>query len=250
MTMLYIFTIGLVLGSFYNVVGLRIPIGKSIVKPRSSCPKCQHVLTTRELLPVLSYIVQIGKCRHCSTTIPIKYPIIEFLTGILFVLSFQLYGFQLEVIVAWTLISLLIIIVVSDLSYMLIPNKVLLFFLPFVIIQRLFIPLTPWWDMFLGGFVGFTLLLLISLMSKGGMGGGDIKLYGVLGLILGCKLIVLSFFLAALVGTSVGLLGMAIGKVQRGKPIPFGPSIATGTLVAYYYGDVLINWYFTYVFNI
>ncbi|MFS3928542.1 prepilin peptidase [Priestia flexa] len=248
--MLYIFTIGLVLGSFYNVVGLRIPIGKSIVKPRSSCPKCQHVLTTRELLPVLSYIVQIGKCRHCSTTIPIKYPIIEFLTGILFVLSFQLYGFQLEVIVAWTLISLLIIIVVSDLSYMLIPNKVLLFFLPFVIIQRLFIPLTPWWDMFLGGFVGFTLLLLISLMSKGGMGGGDIKLYGVLGLILGCKLIVLSFFLAALVGTSVGLLGMAIGKVQRGKPIPFGPSIATGTLVAYYYGDVLINWYFTYVFNI
>ncbi len=250
MTMLYIFTIGLVLGSFYNVVGLRIPIGKSIVKPRSSCPKCQHVLTTRELLPVLSYIVQIGKCRHCSTAIPIKYPIIEFLTGVLFVLSFQLYDFQLEVIVAWTLISLLIIIVVSDLSYMLIPNKVLLFFLPFVIIQRLFIPLTPWWDMFLGGFVGFTLLLLISLMSKGGMGGGDIKLYGVLGLILGCKLIVLSFFLAALVGTSVGLLGMAIGKVQRGKPIPFGPSIAAGTLVAYYYGDVLINWYFTYVFNI
>ncbi|MCG7311702.1 prepilin peptidase [Priestia flexa] len=244
---LYILTLGLILGSFYNVVGLRIPARESIVRPRSSCPSCQHVLTARELVPVLSYLIQKGKCRSCGTSISIKYPMVELLTGILFVLSFRLYGFQWETLVAWTLVSLLMIVVVSDLAYMLIPDKVLLFFLPVVVVLRLFVPLDPWWDMFLGAAAGFGLLLLIALVSKGGMGGGDIKLYGVLGLVLGFKLVLLSFFLAAVIGAIVGIFGMIVGKVQRGKPMPFGPSIAGGTLVAYFYGDFLINWYFTFL---
>ncbi|MBM7701357.1 prepilin peptidase [Metabacillus iocasae] len=243
----YLFILGLTLGSFYNVVGLRVAAGESIVRPRSSCPGCGHVLGARELIPVLSYMMQKGKCRSCEARISPLYPIMELLTGILFVLSFRLLGFQLELLVALTLVSLLIIITVSDLRYMIISDKVLLFFLSLLVIERLFIPLTPWWDMLIGGAVGFGLLLLIAILSKGGMGGGDIKLYGVLGLVLGWKLVLVSFFLATLFGAVIGMFGMMVGKVQRGKHMPFGPFIALGVLVAYFYGTELLNWYFTFL---
>ncbi|WP_110111497.1 A24 family peptidase [Bacillus sp. CGMCC 1.16541] len=243
----YLFILGLTLGSFYNVVGLRVAAGESIVRPRSSCPGCGHVLGARELIPVLSYMIQKGKCRSCQARISPLYPMMELLTGLLFVLSFHLIGFQLELFVALTLVSLLIIITVSDLRYMIISDKVLLFFLPLFIVERVFIPLTPWWDMLIGAVVGFGLLLLIAIVSKGGMGGGDIKLYGVIGLVLGWKLVLVSFFLATLLGAIFGLFGMMIGKVQRGKPMPFGPFIALGVLIAYFYGTALLNWYFTFL---
>jgi leader peptidase (prepilin peptidase)/N-methyltransferase len=171
----------------------------------------------------------------------------ELLTGILFVLSFRLYGFDLELLVALTLVSLLVIIVVSDLAYMIISDVVLLFFAVLFIVERMFIPLTPWWDSLFGAVVGFCLLLFIAFISKGGMGGGDIKLYGVLGIVLGWKLVLLSFFLATLLGAVIGLLGMAAGKVKRKNPIPFGPFIAAGTLGAYFYGMEILDWYFTFL---
>src|SRR5690606_13066052 len=134
--------------------------------------KCHQQLRWYELMPVISYIIQRGKCRHCQTAISPLYPFVEFITGLLFVLAPLLIGWNLELIVAWTLISLLIIIFVSDLSYMLIPDKILLFFAGLFLLERSLIPLEPWWDSFLGGFVAFTLLLIISIVSKGGMGGG------------------------------------------------------------------------------
>ncbi|KHF29683.1 Type 4 prepilin-like proteins leader peptide-processing enzyme [Anoxybacillus sp. BCO1] len=238
------FLLGLLLGSFYNVVGLRVPKGESIVAPRSHCPHCKRTLTALELIPVVSYLLQKGKCRACSARISFVYPLIELSTAILFTLAPLFVGWSAEVAVSWTLISLFVIIFVSDVHYMVIPNRVLLFFTPLLLVERLWIaPLTPWWDSLLGSVVGFMILFVIAVVSKGGMGGGDIKLFALIGLALGAKLTVLAFFLSTLVGTIFGLIGMALGRVKRGEPMPFGPAIVAGTLIAYFFGETIIDFY-------
>ncbi|WP_201713644.1 prepilin peptidase [Rossellomorea arthrocnemi] len=236
---------GLLLGSFYNVVGLRIPLKKSIVKPRSACPYCRHTLTARELIPVVSYIIQGGKCAQCKGRISPLYPLMEFSTGLLFLLSYTILGLQPELIIALTLVSLFMIITVSDLKYMVIPDKVLLFFSVLFIIERLFIPLNPWWDSIAGAITGFCLLLLIAIISKGGMGGGDIKLFAVIGLVVGVKVMMFSFFLATLFGAVAGVTGLLFGVFKKGQPIPFGPYIVLGTLAAYFFHQPILNWYFS-----
>jgi leader peptidase (prepilin peptidase) / N-methyltransferase len=238
------FVIGTILGSFYNVVGLRIPQNKSIRAPRSHCQHCMHTLSPLELIPVLSYIFLGGKCRRCKAPVSALYPTVELSTGIMFAAAPLIMGWTVELFVAWTVISLVIVVFVSDFKYMIIPDKVLLFFGTVLIAQRIFIPLSPWWDSLAGATLGFFLLLLIAVISKGGMGGGDIKLYAVIGLALGVKLVLLSFFLATLSGAAIGGLGMILGLVQKGKPIPFGPFIGFGTLLAYFYGREIIEWYF------
>jgi leader peptidase (prepilin peptidase) / N-methyltransferase len=243
MIILIIALYALLLGSFYNVVGLRVPLKKSIVKPRSSCTYCRHQLTALELIPVFSYLIQKGKCRQCKGRISPLYPFMEALNAGLFVLAYLLLGLQWELLVAWTLISMLVIITVSDLRYMVIPDKVLLFFLVLIIFERLFIPLTPWWDSLAGGVLGFGLLLLIAIISKGGMGGGDIKLYGVIGLAVGVKVMILSFMIATFLGAVIGLTALALKLIEKGKPIPFGPFISAGTILAYLYGDTIISLY-------
>ncbi|RSK29397.1 prepilin peptidase [Bacillus sp. HMF5848] len=241
---LFVLLYSLLIASFLNVVGLRVPLGQSVVKPRSACPTCKRTLGALELIPVVSYVLQRGKCKNCGEVISPLYPIMELTTAILFTISPLLVGWSKELIVAWSLISLLMIITVSDIKYMIIPDKVLLFFLPLFSIERMFIPLTPWWDALAGAFVGFSLLYLIAFVTKGkGMGGGDIKLYGVLGIVLGTKLTIVSFFLAAFIGALVGGIGLALRLLQRNKPIPFGPFIVIGTLIAYFFGHELINIY-------
>ncbi|MBY0099120.1 prepilin peptidase [Mesobacillus maritimus] len=243
-----LFLYGITLGSFYNVVGLRVPVGKSIVYPGSHCPSCGHKLRALELIPVLSYYIQKGKCRGCGSRISPIYPSIEFLTGVLFAIAPLLVGWTPELIIALTLISLFIIILVSDIAYMIIPDKVLLVFAGIFLLERIFIPLSPWWDSLAGGALGFVLLLVIALVSKGGMGGGDIKLFALIGFVVGTKMFFLSFFFSTLLGAVLGLLGMALGLVKKGKPIPFGPFIAVGTLIAYYFGDTLVALYLNLYF--
>ncbi|PWW19649.1 type 4 prepilin peptidase 1 [Cytobacillus oceanisediminis] len=242
---LYLFVLGAVLGSFYNVVGLRVPLKKSIVAPRSHCPVCLRNLTAGDLVPIFSYIWLKGKCRRCGTSISPVYPLIELATGLLFVFTFYQIGFNPELIVALTFISLLVIIFVSDIVYMIIPDKVLLFFLPILMLERIVVPLSPWWDSTLGAFAGFLLLFAIAVISKGGMGGGDIKLYFLIGIVLGFKLTMLSFFLATLAGAVYGFGGMLLGKYKKRQPVPFGPFIAAGAILAYFYGEEIIDWYFT-----
>ncbi|MCQ6273518.1 prepilin peptidase [Bacillus sp. V3B] len=241
--LLITFIYGLTLGSFYNVVGLRIPENKSIVAPRSACPNCYHQLTALELIPVLSYVFQGGKCRQCKTGISPIYPLVELTTGLLFVSAPLVLGWTTELFVAWTLISLFIIIFVSDITYMLIPDKILIVFAGIFLVERIFLPLTPWWDSLLGAAIGFTLLLLIAIVSKGGMGGGDIKLFALIGFVVGTKVMLVSFFLSTLYGALFGIIGLVFKIVKRGKPIPFGPFIALGTLTAYYYYDEIIYYY-------
>ncbi|WP_041580643.1 prepilin peptidase [Bacillus sp. 1NLA3E] len=249
MLYLLLFIYGILFGSFYNVVGLRVPVGQSIVSPRSACPTCGHQLRAFELIPVLSYLFQGGKCRVCKTGISPIYPIIELFTGVLFATAPLVVGWGSELLIALTLISLFIIILVSDVAYMLIPDKVLLVFAGIFLMERLFFPLLPWWDSLLGAAIGFVVLLAIALVSKGGMGGGDIKLFALIGFVVGVKILLLAFFLSTLFGAIIGGAGMAVRIFEKGKPIPFGPFIGAGTLVAYYYGDKIIQAYFNLFFS-
>ncbi|WP_227396735.1 prepilin peptidase [Jeotgalibacillus aurantiacus] len=241
----YFTVLGLIFGSFFNVAGLRIPKKQSIVSPGSSCPVCRHKLRWFELIPFFSYLIQKGVCRSCGTHISAIYPVMELITGISFGYAFYTLGFSPELAVALVFISLLVIISVSDMAYMLIPDKILLFFAGILIPLRLIVTLNPWWDALAGAAAGFGLLFFIAILSKGGMGGGDIKLYGVIGLVLGVKLTLLSFFFATLIGTVAGLFMIVIKKKSRKEPVPFGPSIAAGSLIAYFFGEDLIRWYFS-----
>ncbi|WP_261133095.1 A24 family peptidase [Bacillus sp. Marseille-Q3570] len=237
------FVLGLVFGSFFNVVGLRVPKKESIVLPGSHCTKCQKPLKPIDLIPVLSYFFTSGKCRYCKTRISIIYPIIELVTGILFVFSFHNFGWSPMLYGSLILISLLMIIFVSDLFFMLIPNKILLFFAPLIILYRLWIPTDPWWDAWIGSLIGFSLLFLIAVISKGGMGGGDIKLFALLGLMFGWKGILLVLFLASLIGSIVGISLFVMKKVKRKQHVPFGPFIVVAAIVTLFWGEPILRWY-------
>lgn len=243
MYIVYLFIVGLVFGSFYNVVGLRVPKKESIVRPPSHCTSCDKRLTGIELIPVISYLMQGGKCRNCKVRISPVYLITEFVTGALFAFAYFQLGFTWELAVALLFISLLVIINVSDIAYMLIPDKILLFFLPLLIVGRLLSPLEPWWDMLVGAAVGFGILLLIAILSKGGMGGGDIKLFFLIGLVLGTLNTLLTLFIAAVIGMIVGIIVLTARGQGRKTPIPFGPSIAVAAVIVYFYGDQLIDFY-------
>lgn len=241
----FFFVYGLVFGSSYNVVGLRVPKKESIISPPSHCTVCDRKLTFIDLVPVLSFVFLKGKCRGCGTKISPIYPLMELVTGILFAFSFYKFGFTLELIVALLFVSMLVIITVSDIAYMLIPNKILLPFGIALFVMRIIHPLTPWWDSFLGAAAGFLILLFIAIVSKGGMGGGDIKLFLVIGLVLGTQLTLLTLFLAASIGSVVGIIHLRRTKQGRKTPVPFGPSISASAVICYFYGNSLVGWYLT-----
>lgn len=237
------FVIGLVFGSFFNVVGLRVPKNESIVYPNSYCDHCKRELSWFEKIPVLSWIFLRSRCRTCHAAISPIYPVMEFLTGFLFAFSYDQLGWHADFIIALFLISLLVIITVSDLVYMLIPDRVLVVFLIVFILLRMIAPLEPWWDAYLAAFLGFGILYFLATVSKGGMGGGDIKLFFVLGLILGTKATLMTLFLASFIGMVFGLVQMIRKKIKRKNPIPFGPFISIGAIISYFYTDVIIQWY-------
>ncbi|MFC5603959.1 prepilin peptidase [Sporosarcina koreensis] len=237
------FIYGSIFGSFFNVVGLRVPKKESIVSPPSHCTKCNRRLRLVDLIPIMSYIALRGKCRGCGLKISPVYPLMEFLTGILFAYSYVRFGFSLELIIAILFISLLIIITVSDIAYMIIPDRVILPFAIALLILRWVIPTSPWWDSLLGAAVGFSVLYLIAVVSKGGMGGGDIKLFFVIGLVLGTANTLLTLFLASLIGSVVGIYVLKKTGKGRKTPVAFGPSIAAAAVITYFYGTEFVEWY-------
>jgi len=243
----FFFIFGLVFGSFFNVVGLRVPKKESIAYPPSHCTKCNRQLTALDLVPVLSFLFLKGKCRTCGAKIHWVYPLMEFVTGVLFTLAYLHFGFTPELAIALLFVSLLVIITVSDIAYMLIPDKVLLPFAAILLVLRLVIPLDSWWDSLLGAVVGFSVLLLISIISKGGMGGGDIKLFFAIGLVVGTMGTLMTLFFASLIGAVAGIIQLRITKQGRKTPIPFGPSIAAGALIVYFYGFSILDWYMDFM---
>ncbi|TWT09018.1 A24 family peptidase [Planomicrobium sp. CPCC 101079] len=243
----FFFIFGLVFGSFFNVVGLRVPKKESIAYPPSHCTKCNRQLTAIDLVPVLSFLFLRGKCRTCGSEIHWVYPLMEFITGALFTLSFLHFGFTPELVIALLFVSLLVIITVSDIAYMLIPDRVLLPFAALLLVLRFVIQLDSWWDSLLGAVIGFSLLFLIAVVSKGGMGGGDIKLFLAIGLVVGTVGTLMTLFFASVIGAVAGIIQLRVTNKGRKTPVPFGPSIAVGALIVYFYGINILDWYMSFM---
>ncbi|QUL54523.1 prepilin peptidase [Paenibacillus tritici] len=242
---IYITLLGLTLGSFFNVVGLRIPAGESLLHPPSKCPKCGTRLTPLDLIPVLSYLLSGGKCRHCGTRVSPVYPLGEAVTGLLFLVMYLKFGLTLEGVTGLLLVSLAVIITVSDLRYMLIPDKVLLFFTPVFLVLVLFVPEARLWDHLLGALSGGGVLLLLALF--GGMGMGDVKLFALLGWIIGWPNVIVAFFMACALGASVGGILQVLGRVERKQPVPFGPFLALGAILSLLFGPDIIGAYLSFI---
>lgn len=236
------FIYGVIFGSFFNVVGLRIPKKESILA-RSQCPNCLRKLGWKELIPIASYLWHRGKCRACLTAISPIYPLVEFVTGCVFALSYWMLGFQVELLIALLFISLLMIVTVSDVSYMLIPNKILFVAGVLLLMLRVVYPLTTVFDSFIAALMGYSILLIIAILTRGGIGGGDLKLFLVIGIVLGTSLTFLTLFLSSVIGLVVSSLIIRKKALTRDTPIPFGPSISIAAIIAYFWGAEIVDQY-------
>jgi len=232
--MILFFALGTVLGSFYNVVGYRLPKGESIVYPSSHCPNCKHKLKPWELIPILSFVIQLGKCNVCKQKISYFYPIFELLGGVLFLLSYQIFGLSWELLMVLTFISMMLIIVVSDFHYLIIPDSIIISTVIILLIEIFFIngPTDAFWA-FINGMIAFTVMFLIKLFGdflfkKESMGGGDIKLMFIFGLVLGWPIALLAIFLASLIGLPISLIIMLKKNTHI---VPFGPYLCLAGVI-------------------
>jgi len=230
-----VFIFGLIFGSFFNVVGWRLPLGLSIVRPSGSfCPKCKHKLKWYENIPVLSWLIQGGKCRNCKKPIPKFYIIIETLTGILFALSYWIFGFSFGFVVAILVSSFFVIVIVSDSNFLVIPDEVTLFFSILVIIMRLIINgynnAILYFGYGLGSFVIMYLLMLLGnfMFKKESLGGGDIKLMFFIGCCLGPWMSLFTIFLSSFIALPLSLI---LYFKSKDNVIPYGPFLLIATLI-------------------
>ena len=236
--------LGMLFGSFYHVVGYRMSKGESFVFPPSHCPNCNHKLGPLELIPVLSFLLQKGKCKECKAKISWFYPIAELLCGILFMLCYLSFGLSLKLLIALTFISMLIIIIFSDIYYMIIEDKVLIFFGILLIIELYFLKgFQGLLYSLLDGAICFVVMLLIKLLGdkmfkKESMGGGDIKLMFIIGLVLGWGLGLINIFVASVIALPISCI--ILYKIAD-HVIPFGPFLALGSMILLL-SKVDINW--------
>ncbi|MGA9518900.1 MAG: prepilin peptidase [Trichococcus sp.] len=241
------FIYGLVFGSFFNVVGLRVPNGTLLAQNRSYCDTCQRTLTWKELIPVWSFLRQRGRCSQCKEKISLLYPIMELATGLLAAVTFYRYGWNEQTVLGLLLIALIIPITVSDLAYRKIPNKLLLFFTPLFLGLRILYPQPSLWESLIGAGLAFGLLFVIILVSNGGMGAGDLKYFTLLGFIFGPNLFLLLFFLATLYGAITGMIIMKLKGGNRKMTLPFGPFISLAAVTVFYFGEAMIQWYLSFL---
>lgn len=255
LTLLYTITaalFGLVFGSFFNVVGIRVVKKESIAYPPSHCVHCNHELKALDLIPVLSYLGLRGACRYCRAKISPIYPIGELLTAVAFAITTWQIGPSLELIVGLVFVSILMICSIADSRYRIIPDVVVFSGMGVAFLLRIWIHPLPFWNYVAAFFVGGGLLYLIALSSifilkKEGMGGGDIKLFAYIGLIAGIKLTLFTLFAASLLGTIYGLVQMRVKSSREDQGIPFGPFIAAGAFISYFWGEPIIHWYLSWI---
>lgn len=237
-----IFLYGIVIGSFLNVCICRIPNKESIVRVRSHCTSCGYQLKWYDLVPLFSYLFLRGRCRKCKEKISVQYPLIEGLNGVLYCIVFAVYGLSLETLLYALLFSALITLSVIDFRTYEIPPGINIFILALGLI-RVVTDYSDWLDYAIGFLCVSGFLLILYLLTKGrGIGGGDIKLMAVCGLLIGWKLIILSFCLGCIIGSVVHLIRMKVSK--EGHMLALGPYLSAGVMIAVLYGNQMINWYF------
>lgn len=243
LTLVFTILLGLAVGSFLNVCIYRIPNHSFFSSQRSYCPKCNHELAAKDNVPLFSYIFLGGKCRYCHEKISPIYPFVELLNLALWLGVFFTYKVSVITFFYYVVISTLIVMSFIDLKTKEIPNGVHVIILLFALISFGPIDSVSWQSQLIGSVVISVPLFLIALIT-GGIGGGDIKLFFVLGMLLGWKNIVVTFFIACILAGIVGI-GVLIVKKKNGRKIemPFGPFIAIGTYVAMLCGELIVDSY-------
>lgn len=245
--------LGLILGSFGTMVAHRVGYGKPLNEPkRSACPECGRTITWRENIPLVSYLVQRGRCLGCGARIGLRYPLAEAGTAILFGLAAWRFEASIETVVFAALFWVLVVLTVIDIEHQLLPNRVV-----FPAIAAGFAGLAVAAiasgeperlnDAVIGAFVFGGFMFLVSFIYPAGMGGGDVKLSFLLGAFLGyvgsIGATVVGAFLAFVFGSVVGIVAMRVSGRGRKMKIPFGPFLALGTVVAVFVGRQIADWY-------
>ncbi|GAW94133.1 prepilin peptidase [Calderihabitans maritimus] len=242
MLWLFFFLLGTVVGSFLNLCIDRIPRGESVVLPPSRCDSCGRQLKFYDLVPVVSYLLLGGRCRYCRKKISPRQPLVELAAGFIFSSLYLYYGISVNTFKYLVLVSVLLVVFFIDLEHLRIPDRVVVAALLLgTFMAALTRELVP--EALLGAAAGFLPLFFLAVVSRGGMGGGDVKLAGVLGIFLGWKKILLVLFLASCLAAAVGLLAIASGKKGRKDPLPFGPFLAVGVVIVLFWGTDIVQWY-------
>ena len=258
-----VFGLGAAIGSFINVVVYRLPAGLSVVKPRSRCPHCLHKLGNQENVPVLGWLWLRGRCRHCKSSISIRYPLVEAATGILFLLIFWTFDLSIQTLGYWLFISWLLALSLIDLDTMTLPNPLTKSGLIIGLVFQLFVGFvmqSGWvgatWQVMsgmIGAVLGIWLFDAIAfvgsiMLGQAAMGGGDAKLAAMLGAWLGWKYLLLTSFLACAVGAFVGGGAIALKMRARQQPMPFGPFLALAAVITLFAGETILSTYLRFVF--
>lgn len=240
--------LGLLIGSFLNVVIYRVPRGESIVSPGSHCPACGHALRAWELIPLLSYLIQIGQCRNCQARISWRYPAVELLTGTLFFITAML-SLSTETHPARLLLNLVFVAVLIALSFIdldtfRLPDVLTIPLLGLGLLGAILIPGNPsGWESVLSALGAGGLFWIIALVYSQGMGLGDVKLVAAMGAFLGFPSIFLAIFIGSFIGAFVGIFLLFAGRKHFGQQIPFGPYLALGAIFALFWGSGIFDWY-------
>lgn len=228
------FIFGLIFGSFFNVVGYRLPKGMSLISPSSHCPQCDHKLTPIELVPVFSWLFQGAKCKNCKSKIPVFYPIFELFTGIVFALIYKSFGLSLVTFISLVFASMILIIIISDILYMVIPDELLVFCGIIILILKIInnginIIIPTFIDMIIPFFV----MLLIKIIGdfvfkRESLGGGDIKLMLIFGMVLGWEVSLFTIVLSSFLALPLSLINL---KNNKSHEIPLGPYLGLAALI-------------------
>ena len=235
--------LGLIIGSFLNVVAYRLPRGESIVKPRSRCTSCGTEVRALDNIPLISWLVLRGRCRHCSAQISARYPAVELATGVVFALVALARGLRPELLIDLPFAAMLIAVADIDLEHRIVPNRILAPMAVWAVGASAVVRTGKLPELVIAGAAAFTLLLVAALAYPGGMGMGDVKLAGVMGLCLGVPVapaLLIAFLTGSIVGVAI-MLRHGVGA--RKKAVPFGPFLALGGLVALVAGQELVHLY-------
>ncbi|MFZ7133853.1 MAG: prepilin peptidase [Eubacteriales bacterium] len=244
MDYLIFFIFGIVIGSFLNVCIYRIPLGESIVAPPSHCTQCGTRLKPLDLIPIFSWLFLKGRCRYCGTSVSPQYVLVELVTGGIFVFAYNHLGFSPIVLVFIFLACILLVCALIDMKHYIIPDILNIVGIMGFLIFNLTFNFIPWQDALLGGILGASPLFLIVLFTKGkGMGMGDVKLMGMVGLYMGWKMALLTVFLSFVLGGIIGVVLLLAKIKNRHDPIPFGPWISLAAFLVMFYGYAMLYWY-------
>lgn len=248
-----VFFLGASIGSFLNCIIYRLSVNE-VPKGRSYCPKCKHQLSYKDLIPLFSYIFLLGRCRYCKKKISLEYPLVELLVGFLFLITYLFLGVSVELIYIFIVLFFLTLIFIYDLKHYIIPD-----FATFSLIGVSIIYLGYSYflendtSILISGMYSaigsFLFFFSLFYFTKGkGMGFGDVKFVIFMGFFLGFPKIVVAFFLSFFFGAIIGLGLILLRKKGMKSQIPFGPFLIIGTLITYFYGERIVEYYLSYLF--